>query len=70
MARKLCKEYSNPGISLLIDEWIHSKRDREILKMCYVDKIPDERIAEITGMSPRRIFDIINDGAKILNRHL
>jgi DNA-directed RNA polymerase specialized sigma subunit len=70
VARTLCREYSNREIAGLIDEWIHSQRDRMILRLSYVDGLPDEKIAEIVGLSPRAVWTVINRGAEILDRHL
>lgn len=70
MARSLRREYSNREITDLIDEWIHSQRDRMILRLSYVDGLPDEKIAEIVGLSPRAVWTAINRGAEILDRHL
>lgn len=47
-------------MTYLIDEYIHDKRHREILKMCYIDNVPQEKIAEIVGLSPKQIYNIIS----------
>lgn len=52
-------EYTNSWISDLIDEHIHSERNRGILKRSYIDGIGQERIAEEYGMSTRQIQNII-----------
>ena len=53
------KEYTNSQIAEIIDEHIHSERDRNILKRRYIDGICIEPLAEEFDMSPRQIKNII-----------
>ena len=53
------KEYTNSQICALIDEHIHSDRDRRILKRRLVDGICYEPLAEEFDMSDRQIKRII-----------
>ena len=53
------KEYSNSQISGIIDEYIHSERNRKILKRRYVDGITYERIAEEFDLSVRQTKAIV-----------
>lgn len=57
------KDYTNSHITYLIDEHIHHKRDREIMKMHYVDGMSADAIANTKGidLSPRRISQILSD---------
>ena len=48
-------EYSNSEISLIIDEWIHSERDRQILKRRLIDGCCYEPLAEEFNLSVRQI---------------
>lgn len=52
-------EYTNSAISTVIDEHIHSKRDRMILKLRLIDGLTYEQIAEDVDMSVRQIKNII-----------
>ena len=52
-------EYTNSRMRALIGEHIHSKRDRDILEMAYIDGIKQEAIAEKLDMSVRQIQNII-----------
>lgn len=52
-------EYTNSEISMIIDEHIHSERDRKILKRRYIDGICIEPLAEEFELSPRQIKNII-----------
>lgn len=52
----------------LIDEYIHNKRDREIMKLHYVDGFSAESIAKTISkddpqkeLTPRRISQILSD---------
>ena len=39
-------EYTNTGIARVIDEYIHSERDRKIAKRRLIDGVSIERLAE------------------------
>ncbi len=59
-----------PRREQLIDEWIISERDREIMKRRFTDKISVEKIAEAYDMSPRGINYILKRGIKKIEQHL
>lgn len=63
-------EYTNSQIKALINEYIHSERDREILYKRLVDGLTYERLAELFGMSDRQIKTIVYKNEEILFRHL
>lgn len=63
-------EYTNSRISYLIDEHIHSRRDRDILKLHYVDGISAEKIAEAVDLTPRRVSQILSDRLLEIARYL
>ena len=48
-------DYTNSGMAWLIDEYIHSERDRMILRRRYLDGITQEAIANEFQMSKRQI---------------
>ena len=52
-------ELTNSEIERRISEHIHSKRDRNIMRLRLVDGLTYERIAEIVEMSPRQIKTIV-----------
>ena len=62
-------EYTNSQIRALIDEYIHSERDRAILKRRLVDGICFEPLAEEFGMSDRQVKTIVYRSEKILFSH-
>lgn len=62
-------EYSNSQIEHMIDEWIHSERDRAILKRRLIDGITYERLAEEFDISVRHIKRIIYKSEELLFKH-
>lgn len=63
-------EYSNSQIAELIDEWIHSERDRAILKRRLIDGITYERLAEEFELSVRQIKKIVYKSEDTLFAHI
>lgn len=53
------KDYTNSQIALLIDEHIHSERDRKLLKRRLIDGITYERLAEEFVLSDRQVKNIV-----------
>ena len=64
------RDYSNSEMTNIINEWIHSKRDRENLLLCYVDGLTHERIAERYDLTPRSIDNIISKYTLVIEKHL
>lgn len=70
------KEYTNSQISALIDEHIHSARDRDILKLRFIEgytyDVISEKIYDIhkIPISPRQISTIISRDSIKLDKHL
>ena len=46
-------EYTNTSVARIIDEYIHSERDRAIIKRRLIDGVSIERLAEEFDRSPR-----------------
>ena len=63
-------EYTNSRARELIDEHIHSARDRLILKRRLIDGIIIEKLAEEFELSPRQIKNILRKNEEILFRKL
>lgn len=59
-------EYKNSDIANLIDEYIHSERDRAILKRRYIDGICYEKLAEEFDLSVRHVKNIVYKHEHIL----
>jgi len=61
---------TNSEIDRLIDEWVHSERDRKILKRRLIDGICFEPLAEEFDMSVRQIKNIVYKAERQLFRHI
>lgn len=59
-------EYTNSGMILLIDEYIHSERDRKILKRRLIDGLTYENLAEEFDLSVTQIKRIVYKGEDII----
>ena len=59
-------EYTNSQIRRIIEDFIHSERDRNILSRRLIDGITFERLAEEQDMSVRQIKNIVYRNEKIL----
>jgi len=63
-------EYTNTQISKVIDDYIHSERDRALLKRRYIDGVCFEPLAEEFGLSVRQTKNIVYKYESILFKHL
>ena len=61
---------SNSELENLINEWIHSERDRKILKRRLIDGICYEPLADEMNMSVRHIKSIVSRAEAKLFKHL
>ena len=59
-------EYTNSQIRRIIEDFIHSERDRKILIRRFIDGISFERLAEEQEMSVRQIKNIVYRDEKII----
>lgn len=56
------RDYKNSEITLAINEYIHSERDRKILKRRLIDGLTFDQLAEEFDMSVRQIKTIVYKG--------
>jgi hypothetical protein len=63
-------EYSNSQIAVIIDEWIHSERDRTIMKRRLIDGLTFERLAEEFDMSVRQMKRIVYKSMDTISKHI
>ena len=63
-------EYSNSEIAKVIDEYVHSERNRAILKRRLIDGICYEPLAEEFDLSVRQIKNIIYKEEDVIFKHL
>lgn len=61
---------SRSELSAVIDEWIFSARDREILKRRLLDGICYEPLAEEFDLSTTQIKSIIYKNQDVISKHL
>lgn len=64
------KEYTNSQIGAVIDEYIHSERDRAIAKRRFIDGLCYEPLAEEFDMSVNQIRRIVYKTQDIVFRHV
>lgn len=63
-------DYTNSEVVALIDEYIHSERDRAILKRRLIDGILYEALAEEFDLSVRQTKAVAYKGQEAVFRHL
>ena len=64
------RDYTNSEIQHIIDEWIHSQKDREILHLRLIDGLTIEELSERFDRSPRQMQRIINRLQTIVFLHI
>ena len=64
------QDVSNSDIAKLINEWIKSERDRNILKRRLIDGICFEPLAEEFDLSVRQIKNIVYKAENQLFKHI
>ena len=62
--------YPASAIATAIAEWVHSERDRRIIRSKIIDGLTFEHIAELEDMSPKGIQKIVYSAEDKLIRHL
>ena len=67
---RYASEYANSQVAKIIEEYIHSERDRGILKRRLLDGICYEPLAEEFDMSVRQVKNIVYKGENVIFRHL
>lgn len=70
MARQNLDDISNSQIAAAIDEWVHSERDRKILKRRLIDGICYEPLADEFNISVRQMKRIVSRAEDQLFRHI
>lgn len=63
-------DYSNTQLQRAIDEWIHSERDRKIMKRRLIDGICFEPLAEEFDMSVTQIKRIVYKNEMKIYSHI
>lgn len=63
-------EYTNTQIRKVIDDYIHNKRDRDILIRRYIDGVCYEPLAEEFDLSVRQVKNIVYKHESTIFKHL
>ena len=63
-------DISNSEVSRLIDEWVKSERDRNILKRRLIDGVTFEQLASEFFLSVRQIKNIVYKNEQIIFKHV
>ena len=63
-------EFKNSDLVIVINDYVHSERDRNVLKRRYVDGIKFEPLAEEFDLSVRQVKNIIYKNEKSIFKHL
>ena len=59
-------EYTNSQARRVIEDFIHSERDRRLLERRLIDGIVIDRLAEEFELSPRQVKNILRKGEEII----
>ena len=62
-------EYTNSQIRALIEDLIHSRRDRAIMVARLIAGLTMEQISELVEMSPRQVRTIVHKCEAVLFKH-
>ena len=68
--REEIDDFSTDRINHLIDQYIHSERDRAIVRRNLIDDIIFEDLETEFGLSVRRLKDIVYKGMEKIFRHI
>ena len=63
-------EYTNSQIERIVDEHIHSQRDRDVLKSRYIDGLTYEQLGEKYDLTDRQVKNIVYKHQDTLLRYL
>lgn len=69
MKRPWREDYSNQRVCEVIDDYIHSARDREIILANLVDGVSYDELAGQYSLAYESIKDIMRKGRAALDRH-
>ena len=64
------RDISNSEMEHLINEWIHSERDRRMLKRHLIDGICIEPLSEEMDLSPRQTYRVLKKAKSDLQKHV
>ena len=62
-------EYQNSRVHEIIEEWVHSDRDRQIMELRLTHKKTLSEIAEIVYMSDKQVGRIVKKLSEVIFSH-
>lgn len=62
--------HSRDELFNIIDQYIHSERDRALMKRRLHDRVSIETLSEEFEMSPRRCFEVVKHNRSLIIVHL
>ncbi len=68
--RDIIKDYPVSTVSGIIDEYIHSARDREIAKRTILENEHYEPLSAEFELTPRHVCNIVKKARKVIITHL
>ena len=63
-------EYTNSKVREIIEEYVHSERDRKILCRRLIDGVTMERLAEEHNLSVSQVKRIVKANEAVIFRHV
>lgn len=63
-------DVSRIQVENVINDWIFSRRDREILRLHYLDGLTYEQLADEVGLSVRQTKNIVHKHERVFFREL
>ena len=68
--RAINREYTNSDFIRIADEYIHSQRDRDIIKARMVDGLTFDELSDKFSMSDRQIKRIVSKSLDTIFKHM
>ena len=69
-AVSMIQNTSKDDLEELIAQWIHNKRNREILRLRFIDGIRYDELAEKFDLSVTRVKEIVRKSACAISAHI
>lgn len=60
MKQDIIKDIPSDKLEYLISQYVHKKRDREILRLKWLDELTFHEVATIVGMSDRGVQYVVD----------
>ena len=64
------RDFSNYAFTEAVNEYIHNKRDREMLILFYVDDVTLDELCDRFHLSLSQVKRIVGNGGQIVFKHI